>query len=56
MLGKDQEIKWTLEAKQSFKDIKKAISKSLVLASPDFSKEFLIFSFASEYTVAGVFL
>jgi len=56
MLGKDKEIKWTPEAKQSFEDIKKAISKAPVLASPDFSKDFLIFSFSSEHIVAGVLL
>ena len=47
MLRKDNEIKWTPEAKQYFEDIKKAISESLVLVSPYFSKYFLIFSFAS---------
>ena len=56
ILGKDKEIKWTHEAKQSFEDIKRAISESHVLAIPDFSKDFLIFSFASEHTVAGVLL
>ena len=56
MLGKDKEIKWTPEAKHSFEDIKKAISKTLVLASHDFSKDFLIFSFPSKHTVAGVLL
>ena len=45
MLGKDKEIKWTLKSKQSFGDIKKAISEVPILSSPDFSKEFLIFSF-----------
>ena len=38
MLGKDKEIKWTPKDKQSFEDIKKAISEAPVLASPDFSK------------------
>ena len=56
MLGKDKEIKWTHEAKKSFEDIKKAIFEARVLASPDFSKDFLIFSFASEHTLAGVLL
>ena len=56
MLGKDKEIKWTPKTKQSFEDIKKAIFEAPVLASPDFSKDFLIFSFASEHTVAGVLL
>ena len=35
---------------------KNAISISLVLISPDYSKEFEIFSFASEDTIAGVLL
>ena len=47
MLGKEKEIKWTSEAKQSFEDIKKDISEAPVLESPNFSKYFLIFSFAS---------
>ena len=55
MLRKDHEIKWTVEAKKSFKDIKQAISEALVLVSPDFNNFFLIFSYASEHTVATVF-
>lgn len=38
------------------KEIKVSISKALVLVSPDYSKEFQIFSFASEATIAGVLL
>ena len=56
MLKKDSNIKWTPEAKQSFEDIKKAISEAPVLVSPNFSKDFIIFSFASEHTIAGVLL
>ena len=56
MLGKDKEIKWTPEAKQSFEYIKKVISEAPVLASPGFSKYFLIFSFPSRHTVVGVLL
>ena len=56
MLGKEKEIKWTPKEKQSFEDINKVISKSLVLASPDFSKYLLIFYFTSKHTVAGVLL
>ena len=44
------------EAKKSFKGIKKAISEAHVLASPYFSKYFLIFLFASEHIVAGMLL
>ena len=56
MFWKDKEIKWNPKSKQSFEDIKKDIFEALVLEIPDFSKEFLIFSFSSEHTVVGVLL
>jgi hypothetical protein len=56
MLKKDSEIKWTVEAKVSFERIKKSISEASVLASPDYTKEFQIFSFASEHTITTVLL
>ena len=46
MLRKGHEIKWTAEAKKSFKEIKQAISEAPVLVSLDFTKDFLIFSYA----------
>ena len=36
MLRKDHEIKWTMGAKKTFKDIKQAISKDFVLIRPYF--------------------
>jgi hypothetical protein len=56
MLKKDSGVNWTIEAKVSFAHIKKVISEAPVLASPDYLKDFLIFSFASEHTIAGVLL
>ena len=56
ILKKDNTVRWTSEAKASFQCIKKVISKAPVLASPDYTKEFLIFSFASEHTIAVVLL
>ena len=56
MLKKEQGVKWTLEAKTSFELVKQALTKTLVLISPDFSKDFYIFSFASEHTIAAVLL
>ena len=56
MLRKDHEIKWTVEAKKYFKDIKQAISEAVVLVSIDFEKDFLVFSYTSEHTVAAVLL
>jgi hypothetical protein len=56
MLKKGSEIKWRTEAKYYFQSIKKAISDAPVLISPDFEKEFLIFSFASQDTLAAALL
>ena len=56
MLKTKHEIKWTMDARRSFKDIKQAITEAPVLVSPDFNKYFLIFSYASNHTVAGVLL
>jgi hypothetical protein len=56
MLRKGNEIKWTSEALNSFNQIKKALTEAHVLISPDYPKEFLVFSFASSETVAVVLL
>ena len=56
MLKKDQEVKWTTEAKNSFEKIKIALTESPVLVSPDFTREFLTFSFSFEDTLAAVLL
>ena len=56
MLRKGSEIKWTLEARKSFEDIKNALTKAPVLISPNFEKNFQIYSFASEHTIVGVLL
>jgi hypothetical protein len=54
MLRKGNEIKWTFEPRESFAQIKKALTEAPVLISPDYSKDFLIFSFASCDTIATV--
>ena len=56
MLKKDSVLKWTVEARQYFESIKHALTKTPVLISPDFKKDFIIFSFASEHTIAAVLL
>ena len=56
MLRKENEIKWTPEVKKAFSDINKALIQAPILNSPDCSRDFHIFSFASEHTVAGVLL
>jgi hypothetical protein len=56
MLKKGNEIKWIPEERKFFEDIKVALTKALVLASPNFEKDFILFSFTSEHTIAGVLL
>jgi hypothetical protein len=56
MLKKGNEVKWTVESIESFNQIKKALIEAHVLINHDYSKVFLIFSFASFDTVAVVLL
>ena len=56
MLKKDNNFKWLVEAKKSFTNVKKSLYKASILVSPNFDKEFMIFSFVLEHTIAGVLL
>ena len=56
MLKKENEVKWNLDARNSFANIKKALTEAPVLISLDCTKDFHIFSFASEHIVARVCL
>eukprot|EP00253_Pinus_taeda_P020495 PITA_20495 len=56
MLKKDAKVKWSLETKQAFESIKTALTQTPILTSPQFDKDFIIFSFASEHTIAAVLL
>jgi hypothetical protein len=56
MLKKNNEVIWTTESREYFAHIKKVISEAPVLASPNYLKDFLIFLFASEHTLATVLL
>ena len=56
LLNKDAKFAWVDEGKDDFKSIKDAISRFPVFISPDYSKEFHIFSFAWEDTIVSVLL
>jgi hypothetical protein len=56
MLKKYDVIKWSLEEKSSFQTIKQDLVEEPVLASPDYTKYFFIFSFASDETIVVVLL
>jgi hypothetical protein len=56
MLRKGNEVKWTVEAQNSFDQINQALNEATILISPDYSKEFMIFSFSSHDTLVTVLL
>jgi hypothetical protein len=56
MLRKGNEVKWTIESQNSFDLIKKALTEAPMLISPDYSKDFFIFSFATFDNVAAILL
>jgi hypothetical protein len=56
MLRKGNEVKWTVESNDSFNQIKRALTEAPVLISPNYSKDFMIFSFSSFDTIAVVLL
>ena len=56
MLKKNNEVKWSQESREAFARIKVAFAEAPVLAGPDYTKPFIIFSFASPHTIAGVLL
>jgi len=56
MLKKDSQVKWTEEAVKYFNLVKLALSSALVLVSADYTQDFILFSFASEHTMAAVLL
>jgi hypothetical protein len=51
---KKDEVKWTTEDNVSFQRVKKSIGEAPVLVSPYYSKEFLVFSFTYDHTIAIV--
>jgi hypothetical protein len=54
MIRKDVEFKWDDERKSAFNNIKTAISQAPVLRSPNFSKYFFLYTFASDQSLATV--
>ena len=56
MLKKDVDVRWDDESKEAFSVIKSALEESLVLISLSYKRDFLIFWFSLELTVATVLL
>lgn len=56
MLKKDNDMKWSEEAHKSFHAMKLALTTALVLISPDYIDDFIIFSFASKHIIVAVLM
>jgi hypothetical protein len=54
MIHKDDVFKWDDERKNSFSNIKTAISQAPMLQSPEFSKDFFLYTFSSDQLLAVV--
>lgn len=56
LLNKYVKFVWQEDGKKASKEIKCAIARAPILVSLNYSKDFMIFCFASEDTIAGVLL
>jgi hypothetical protein len=54
LLKKDQRFEWTTNTQEAFNNIKREITTTPVLISPEFQRDFIIYSFATETIVASV--
>jgi hypothetical protein len=54
MICKDVEFKWDDERKDAFSNIKTTISQPPVLQSSDFNRDFFLYTFASDQSLAAV--
>lgn len=54
MMKKDAVYRWSDEANRSFQRIKEAIREAPALVSPNFGKEFLLYTFASNVSYAAI--
>ncbi|KAH9289680.1 hypothetical protein KI387_033797, partial [Taxus chinensis] len=47
-------FKWTVEGKESFENIKHAISQAPTVINPDFSKDFMLYDFGGLDTISAI--
>ena len=56
LLNKGKKVEWTLECEECFQEFKKRLTIASVLATPDISKEFVIYCDASRTRLDGVLM
>ena len=54
MIRKNAEFKWDDEWKKAFNNIKTTISQAPVLRSPDFNKDFFLYTFSFDQLLVAV--
>ena len=54
MIKKDSNFKWTKETKEAFDRIKESIAEAPTLWSPNFDKEFILYTFSSDHSIAAM--
>jgi hypothetical protein len=54
LLKKDQKIEWTIDTQEPFNNIKKEITTTPILISPEFQRDFIIYLFTIETIVASI--
>jgi hypothetical protein len=54
MIRKDANFKWDDERKDAFNNIKASISRASVLRSPNFNRDFSLYTFAFDQSLAAV--
>ena len=56
MMNGNQAFKWSNVGKRAFEDVKGVIAKAHVLVNPDYTKEFIIYCYASEHTLSTILM
>lgn len=54
MMSEKVVFKWNEEGKRTFEEVKRAIVHAPTLVNPDFSKDFIIYCYASEHTMSRI--
>jgi len=55
MLRNPSEIRWTIETNK-FDEVKHALASAPILVGPNYTEDFIIFSFRLEHTIAIVLM
>jgi len=55
-LKKSTRYTWDSTTNEAYEEIKKRIASTPILVSPDYTKDFIIYSFTSKDTIVGILM